>query len=255
MTGTADAAALLRYAWLPRRMPGGDPEYARLVHRYLGDPSFQAACEEIASGLGVFIVAVDPQAGIVAFAADDSPFALTVGDYAKRAAGSDPLWVVHGLAFVAAARLSFPQAAHLDAVDRQPRVSVADVDEYLRRLCARLEEDFRSEDVDPPADRPALERSWRAYQRRREAGRTGDARAHQTSTRRIVEKALEWLVDHGCLRPVPGVEGVFWATSRFRVVVRELAGNDFYAEVLAATDRAERPAESDIQAPASFGEG
>ncbi len=107
-------------------------------------------------------MAVDPRAGIVAFAGDDSPFALTVGDYAKRAAGSDPLWVVHGPAFAAAARLSFPQAAHLDSVDRQPRVSVADVDEYLRRLCARLDEDFRGEDVDPPADQPALERSWRA---------------------------------------------------------------------------------------------
>ncbi|HVW31903.1 MAG TPA: hypothetical protein VHL53_05130 [Acidimicrobiia bacterium] len=245
MTGAADAAALLRYAWLPRRMPGGDVEYTRLVQRYLAEPVFQTMCEEIASGLGVFIVTVDPQAGIVAFAADGSPFALTVGDYSKRAAGSDPLWVIHGLAFVAAARLCFPQPVHLDAVDRQPRVSVADVDEYVRRLCARLDEDCRGHEVDPPADRPALERSWRAYQRRREAGRTGDARAHQTSTRRIVEKALEWLTEHGCLRPVPGVDGTFWATARFRVVVRELAGNDFYADVLAATARAEETAADD----------
>ncbi|MPZ24304.1 MAG: hypothetical protein GEU28_12375 [Dehalococcoidia bacterium] len=235
MTEAADAAVLLRYAWLPKRVPGGDAEYTRLVNRYLGERDFQETCEAIASGLGLFIVTVDPQAGIVAFAEGGSPFALTLGDYSKRASGSDALWVVHGLAFVAAARLCFPQPAHLDAVDRQPRVSVADVDEYVRRLCARLDEEHRDQDIDPPADQPALERTWRAYQRRREVGRTGDARAHQASTQRIAEKTLEWLADHGCLRPVPGVDGTFWATARFRVIVRELAGNEFYADVLAAT--------------------
>ncbi len=248
MSDAADAAALLRYAWLPRRVPGGDADYTRLVHRFLGERDFQATCEAIASGLGVFIITVDSQAGIVAFAADGSPFALTLGDYSKRAAGSDPLWVVHGLAFVAAARLCFPQPAHLDAVDRQPRLSVADVDEYLRRLCARLDEEHRYNDLDPPADRPALERSWRAYQRRRETGRTGDARAHQASTRRIAEKSLEWLSDHGFLRPVPGVDGTFWATARYRVIVRELASNEFYADVLAASEWAEPAASGDAVA-------
>ena len=240
MSDVHEAAALLRFAWLPRRVPGGDAEYVRLVQRYHADRDFQVACHAVATGLGVYIVSVDPLAGIVAFAEDDSPFAVTVGDYAKRAAGSDNAWVVHGLAFVAVARLCFPQPAHLDMVDRQPRVSVADVDEYVRRLCARLDEEHSGEAVDPPADQPALERSWRAYQRRRETGRTGDDRAHLGSTRRIVEKAFEWLVDHGCVRPVPGVDGAFWPTARFRVTVRELAGSQFYRDVLAAVEDTDR---------------
>lgn len=251
MSDVHDAATLLRYAWLPKRVPGGDPEYARLVQRYLAERDFQAACQAVASGLGVYIVAVDQQAGVVAFAEDGSPFALTVGDYSKRAAGADTVWVVHGIAFVAAARLCFPQPAHLDAVDRQPRVSVADVDEYVRRLCVRLDEEHRDEEVDPPSDQPALERSWRAYQRRRETGRTGDDRAHLGGTRRMAEKALEWLVEHGCLRPVPGVDATFWATARFRVIVRELGGNQFYRDVLAATEDADADIDVDDDSAAA----
>lgn len=246
MTDASEAAALLRYAWLPRRVPGGDGEYARLVSRYIAEREFQVTCQAVAAGLGVFVVAVDQQAGVVAFAEDGSPFALTVGDYSRRAAGTESMWVVHGLAFVAAARLCFPQPVHLDAVDRQPRVSVAEVDEYVRRLCARLDEEHRDVAVDPPADQPSLERSWRAYQRRRETGRTGDDRAHLSSTRRIAEKALEWLTEHGCLRAVPGVDGAFWATARFRVVVRELTSSQFYADVLTAVEQDEtRTADGD----------
>jgi hypothetical protein len=219
-------------------VPGGDAEYLRLVHRYLAEPEFQTTCQAMAAGLGVAIIAVDVQAGVVAFAEDTSPFALTLGDYSRRVAASDAIWVVHGLAFVAAARLCFPQPSHLDAVDRQPRVSAVEVDEYLRMLCARLDEQYRYDDeIDPPADAPELERSWRAYQRRRMVGRTGDDRAHPGSTRRIVERVLEWLTEHGCLRAVPGVDGTYWATARFRVIVREVAGSTFYADVLAAQDR------------------
>jgi hypothetical protein len=239
MSELAEANRLLSYAWAPRKVPGADPEYARLVRRYQAETAFQVACHQAAAGLGLFVLAVDPLVGIVAYANEESPFALTVGDYSRRAGATETGWVVHGLAFVAVARLCYPQPAHLDTVDRVPRVTVGEVDEYLRRLCDRLDEETAGEQVDPPADQPALERAWRTFNRRREVGRTKDGRAHQQSTRRIVEKALDWLVEQGCLQRVAGKADTYRATPRFRIVVRELTGNAFYTEVLEVSARAQ----------------
>lgn len=239
MSDVSDAARLLAYAMKPRLTPGGEPsgDYARLVNRHAAEAAFARVVEDVADGLGLWLVAVDSIVGAVACAEEDSSFAMGLRDYARqtRTEGRMDLRVAHGLAFVAIARLCYPQPTHLEAVDRISRVTVNDVEEYLRRLCARLDERAAADDldVDPPVEEPLLERTWRAFQRRASAARTGDARRNPYTTVAIIGKALGWLVDQGLAQKVSDEDGgTYRALPRFRILVRELSGGELYADVL-----------------------
>jgi hypothetical protein len=222
-----------------RQTPGGEPsgDYARLVARHAGEAGFAKVVEDVADGLGLWLVAVDLIVGAVACAEEDSSFAMGLRDYARqtRTESRMDLRVTHGLAFVAIARLCYPQPTHLEAVDRISRVTVNDVEEYLRRLCSRLDERAASDDldVDPPVEEPLLERTWRAFGRRASAARTGDARRNSYTTLAIIGKALAWLVDQGLAQKVSDDDGgTYRALPRFRILVRELSGGELYADVL-----------------------
>ena len=248
MSDVAEAARLISYAMKPRLTPGGDStgDYGRLVGRFIAESGFARAVEDVAAGLGLWLVAVDPVVGAVACAEDESSFTMGLRDYARqtRTEGRMDLRVTHGLAFVAIARLCYPQPNHLEAVDRIARVTVNDVEEYLRRLCARLDERATADelDVDPPVDRPLLERTWRAFQRRAAVARTGDARRNSYTTVAIIGKGLGWLVDQGLAQKVSDEDGgTYRALPRFRLLVRELAGGELYADVLALAEADEDP--------------
>jgi hypothetical protein len=239
MSDVADAARLLAYAMKPRLTPGGEPtgDYAGLVSRFVSDGTFAKTVEDVADGLGLWLVAVDTIVGAVACAEEGSSFAMGLRDYARqtRIEGRMDLRVAHGLAFVAIARLCYPQPTHLEAVDRISRVTVNDVEEYLRRLCARLDERAAADelDIDPPVDEPLLERTWRAFQRRASVARTGDARRNPYTTVAVITKALGWLVDQGLAQKVSDDDGgTYRALPRFRILVRELSGGELYADVL-----------------------
>lgn len=246
MSDSSDAGRLLAYAMKPKLTPGGEPtgDYTRLIVRYAAEASFARLVEGVAEGLGLWLLAVDPIVGTVACAEEDSSFAMGLRDYARqtRTESRVDLRVAHGLAFVAIARLCYPQPSHLEAVDRVARVTVNDVEEYLRRLCARLDEEAATDelDVDPPLDQPLLERTWRAFQRRASVARTNDARRNSYTTVAIIAKELAWLVDQGLAQKVSEDEGgTFRALPRFRILVRELSGGELYADVLrmAETER------------------
>jgi hypothetical protein len=239
MSDASDAGRLLAYATKPRLTPGGEPtgDYSRVVARFAAEASFARVVEEVAEGLGLWLLAVDPIVGAIACAEEDSSFAMGLRDYARqtRTENRVDLRVAHGLAFVAIARLCYPQPNHLEAIDRIARVTVNDVEDYLRRLCARLDERAAADDldVDPPLDQPLLERTWRAFQRRASVARTDDARRNSYTTVAIVAKALAWLVDQGLTQKVSEEEGgTYRALPRFRILVRELSGGELYADVL-----------------------
>lgn len=239
MSDASDGARLLAYAMRPKLTPGGEPsgDYGSLVARYAAETSFAKVVEDVADGLGLWLVTVDPIVGAVACAEDGSSFAMGLRDYARqtRTEGRMDLRVTHGLAFVAIARLCYPQPNHVEAVDRIARVTVNDIEEYLRRLCARLDERAAADelDVDPPVDEPLLERTWRAFQRRASAARTGDARRNSYTTVAIIGKALAWLADNGLAQKVSDEDGgTYRALPRFRVLVRALSGGELYSNVL-----------------------
>lgn len=233
-----DAATLLRFGLQPRLMPAQDPaSYLRLTKEWATRPRLQEATEQLANALGLWVLAVDPQAGVVCCGEAGGPFELAMGDFLRQAR-AEAQWahrVVFAVALLAAWRLCYPRSAHLDDAERVARLSQQELLAYVDGLCDRLDEtvDATGEDVDPPVDEPGLERSWRAWQRRGKAARTPDGRRSSRTTGAVVSRALEWMVDQGLLDKRSDVEGgTFIARPRLRLLVREVAGTAVYAELI-----------------------
>jgi hypothetical protein len=245
---TVDAAKLVRFALQPRLLPSRDAEYQRLVREWPNRPELQAATEAVADALGVWIVAVDPAAGAVACAENDSPFELRIGDFMRQARAENQ-WgqrVAFAVTMLAAWRLCFPQPAHLDDPRRVGRVSADELIDFVNGLCDRLDEaaDAAGDEVDPPVDEPGLERAWRAWRRRGTTARTPDGRLSSRTTSAIVARTLGWMVDQGLLEKASDdAGGTYRSRPRLRILVREVAASEVYEEVLAlaatpAPDRA-----------------
>lgn len=234
-----DAAALLRFGLQPRLLPHspGQTEYLRLTRSWASRPQLQQVTEQLAEGLGLWVLAVDPQAGVVCCGEAGGPFDVSMGDFLRQAR-AETQWaqrVVFAVALLAAWRLCYPRSAHLDDPERVARLSQQELLAYVDGLCDRLDETVEAmgEDVEPPIDQPGLERSWRAWERRGKAARTPDGRRSSRTTGAIVSRALEWMVDQGLLDKRGDDEGgMFIARPRLRLLVREVAGTAVYTELL-----------------------
>ncbi|MER5828830.1 hypothetical protein ABT086_43280, partial [Streptomyces mirabilis] len=80
----ADAARLVAFGLQPKLQPARDQEYAELLRRYREDPAFARLADAVAAGLGLVVLEVSPRAGMAVTAAEDSVFAVRMGDYARR---------------------------------------------------------------------------------------------------------------------------------------------------------------------------
>ncbi|WP_055748258.1 hypothetical protein [Frankia sp. AvcI1] len=233
-----DASRLVSFGLRPRLVPARDPDYRDLVRRYLREAEFAALTQAIAAGLGLVVLDVSERAGLVPAGAEDSAFAVRIGDYARRAGGehraADRL--LHALAQLAVAALAYPRPADLADASYVGRVSVHGVDAFVRETCRLLGERTADDDpsVDPPVDAPRLEAAWRLYARRTSTGTTRDARRLAGSTTGIIARAMNFLAESGCLVPV-GDEagGTYRTTPRYQVQVRELAADAAFEELLA----------------------
>jgi len=232
-----DAAALLRFGLQPRLLPARDPEYLRLTRAWAARPRLQEVAEQMAGGLGLWLLAVDPQAGVVCCAEAGGPFDLSIGEFLRQAR-AESQWaqrVVFAVALLASWRLCYPRSAHLDDAERVARFSQQELLAYVDGLCDRLDEAVEAvgDDVEPPVDQPGLERSWRAWQRRGKAAHTPDGRRSPRTTGAIVSRALEWMVDQGLLDKRSDDEGgTFIARPRLRLLVRQVAGTAIYTELV-----------------------
>jgi len=239
-----DAAALLRFGLQPRLLPARDPEYLRLTRSWAARPQLQQVTEQLAEGLGLWVLAVDPQAGVICCGEVGGPFDVSMGDFLRQAR-AETQWaqrVVFAVALLAAWRLCYPRSAHLDDPERVARLSQQELLAYVDGLCDRLDEAVEAlgDDVEPPVDQPGLERSWRAWERRGKAARTPDGRRSSRTTGAIVSRALEWMVDQGLLdRRSDNEGGTFVARPRLRLLVREVAGTAVYTELLRFAERDE----------------
>ncbi len=112
-------------------------------------------------------------------AAEDSVFAVRMGDYARRTSADSADRFLHGLAHLAVAAMAFPRPEDLADDGYIGRVSVNGVDAFVRQACRHLEE--RAEEQgenteDPATGAPGLEAAWRIWARRSSTGATKDAR-------------------------------------------------------------------------------
>ncbi|ODA71893.1 hypothetical protein APS67_003989 [Streptomyces sp. AVP053U2] len=231
----ADAARLVAFGLQPRLQPARDQEYADLLRRYREDPPFARLADAVATGLGLIVLEVSPRAGMAVTAAEDSVFAIRMGDYARRTSADGGDRFLHGLAHLAVAVMAFPRPEDLADDGYIGRVTVNGVDAFVRQTCHRLEERAaeQGENTDPASDAPGLETAWRIWARRSATGATKDARRLAGSTTGIVAKAVTFLTDSGFLqRTGDDNGGTYRTTARYQLQVRDLAGSAALAELL-----------------------
>ncbi|KJS54854.1 membrane protein [Streptomyces rubellomurinus subsp. indigoferus] len=231
----ADAARLVSFGLQAKLLPARDAEYAELVRRHREDPPFARLADAIATGMGLVVLEVSPRAGMAVAAAEDSLFAVRMGDYSRRAATESTDRFLHGLAHLAVAAMAFPRPEDLADDGYLGRITVNGVDSFVRQACRRLEEqaDADGANTDPASDAPGLEAAWRVWSRRTATGATKDARRLSGSTTGIVAKAVLFLVDSGFLQKVSDDSGgTYRTTARYQLQVRDLAGSAAMAELL-----------------------
>ncbi|MEV7775484.1 hypothetical protein [Kitasatospora sp. NPDC086791] len=231
----ADAARLVSFGLQAKLLPARDAEYAELVRRHREDPPFARLADAIATGMGLVVLEVSPRAGMAVAAAEDSLFAVRLGDYSRRAASESTDRFLHGLAHLAVAAMAFPRPEDLADDTYLGRITVNGVDSFVRQACRRLEEqaDAEGANTDPQSDAPGLEAAWRVWARRTATGATKDARRLSGSTIGIVAKAVMFLVDSGFLQKVSDDSGgTYRTTARYQLQVRDLAGSAAMAELL-----------------------
>lgn len=231
----ADAARLVSFGLQPKLPPARDAEYSRLLRRYREEPAFARLADAVATGLGLVVLEVSPRAGMAVTAAEDSVFAVRMGDYARRAGADSADRFLHGLAHLAIAALAFPRPEDLADDGYVGRISVNGVDAFVRQACRRLEEraEQQGENTDPASDAPGLEAAWRVYARRSATGATKDARRLAGSTTGIVAKAASFLADSGFLqRTGDDAGGTYRTTARYQLQVRDMAGGAAMSELL-----------------------
>ena len=232
----ADASRLVSFGLQPKLLPARDTEYAELIRRYRDDPSFARLADAVATGLGLIVLEVSARAGMAVAAAEDSVFAVRMGEYSRRAASESTDRFLHGLAHLAVAALAFPRPEDLADDGYVGRITVNGVDAFVRQACRRLEQqaDETGDNTDPVSDAPGLEAAWRVYARRSATGATKDARRLAGSTIGIVGKAVSFLVDSGFLQKTSDDSGgTYRTTARYQLQVRDMAGSAAMAELLA----------------------
>ncbi len=215
--------------------PARDQEYAELLRRHREDPAFARLADAVAAGLGLVVLEVSPRAGMAVTAAEDSVFAVRMGDYARRTSADAGDRFLHGLAHLAVAALAFPRPEDLADDGYIGRVTVNGVDAFVRQACRRLEERAaaQGENTDPATDAPGLEAAWRIWARRSATGATKDARRLAGSTTGIIAKAVTFLTDSGFLqRTGDDGGGTYRTTARYQLQVRDMAGGAAMAELL-----------------------
>ncbi|MDA2812329.1 hypothetical protein O4J56_16935 [Nocardiopsis sp. RSe5-2] len=212
-----DAGMLLRFALDHSLVPARHDTYGRLLDRYHTDPELRTAFDQVITGLGLRVAAVDRSTGIVLLAEAGSPLAvadtkrwLPIDSAADR--------MVYGLALAGAAAWCYPNAKAV----REPgtrRVTAVDVDRLIRDHAAAVENGG-----EPSSD--GFGEAWNAYRfTYKQVDETPTGRLKRRTTVRMCEDALAMLHEFGLLlvdrtTPPPRPDLRAWrSTDRFRACV------------------------------------
>jgi hypothetical protein len=242
-----DAGALIAKALDPKLRTGADPEYRRLLDRYRTVPLLRELVQMVLSGMDLVILAAD-DLGLVVAPARESVLSARLTDVPNTSGVENR--TLFGVALVGIAAYAYPRREDLET-ERPRYVTVADVDEFLRRECEVLSASQGEADAD--AAGPADVAAWRVYARLA-AQRSGE-RMGPKSSFYWVTQALTWLFEHGMARPERRGDVEHWIlTERFRLHVADLAGTAAFdtladlaaaagtgAETLAPTPRTSTP--------------
>jgi len=213
------------------RRPGSDQDHRELLGRFRTDPGYATAVREAAEPLGLRVLGVDPQLGLLLDTTADSPFALRTEDLLrdfKWSSASER--VIYGLALVGIATFCYPTAASFNEPGVR-QVTALEVDDWIRKAAESAQ--HQTEQVGEqigPADALATYVTEKAVSH----NRSSDA-LRQDCTVYKVGRLLRWLAERGFLVRDPGDKELFRTTERFRLHVREVAANAVFDAVQHAT--------------------
>lgn len=219
------AGRLIQWGLDPRARPAQEAEYQRLVERYMDREAFRGLVREVSIGLGLLILDVGEH-GLILAPAEESLFAFRPAQFRPTSASTDDR-LVDGLIQLAVAATIFPRDRDLDEDSSiaRPATTVEEVEETLRTICQRLEEESRG-NPDPSASEEdrGLYEAWRVFKRRLRAMETRDDRKARRTTLRAVEYGLERLREFGCFTKVQQRDEIgFQPTYRYQVLVKQMA--------------------------------
>lgn len=233
------AGRLIQWGLRPSARPIQEQDYRKLIARYLDHADFRVLVREAATGLGLAVLDVG-ELGVVLAPTEDSVFATRPSDVLNRTRAEDRL--LDGLVQVAIAATVFPRAQDIDEISlrARPPVTVDEVEEAVRGLCKKLEEESRNR-PDPAAGEAVagLYEAWRVYNKRSATRDTPDNRQAARATRRIIEVNLDALRDWGCFTCVEqGGVMRYQSTWRYEVLVKELAATTLHEKVREVLEKA-----------------
>lgn len=233
LTDVFRAATLIQWGLQPRVRPIQNAEYRELIREYLNRSEFRDVVSEMSDGLGLYVLNVSEH-GIVLSPREESVFWMKSSEFRPSSSSSDTR-LLDGLVEITIAATVFPRARDLeDDINRpRPPVTVDEIDETLRAICARFKEEFS--DVDPNMDdvRTGLYDAWRVYDNTLATKVDQNGRESRGSTRRIINYNLERLKEFGCFTETRyGGKEAWQPTRRYNVLVQELAASRLYDEVM-----------------------
>lgn len=231
------AGRLLHWALQGRALPALEPAYQALLDRYLDQPAFARRVQEVAAGLGLEILDASAH-GLIVAPTEDSIFALRPAQFRPTSGSADDR-LLDGLVQIGIAATVYPRDSDLaeDRTIARPAITVAEVEETLRRLCERWQEEARRRPDPQAVEDAGLEEAWRLYLRRVAVQETQGERRAPRTTHRLVEYGLDRLREFGCFqREGDGPDAEWRATYRYGVLVERLAATTAWEAVQRSQD-------------------
>lgn len=233
LTDIFRAARLLQWGLQPRIRPIQNSEYRELVREYLNRSEFRDAVHEMSDGLGLYVLNVSEH-GVVLSPREESVFWMRASEFRPGNSSADTR-LLDGLVEITIAATVFPRARDLeDDVNRpRPPVTIEEIDDALRAICARLKDEFANVDPDMDDVRTGLYDAWRVYDNTLAKRETKDGREARNSSRGIIKYNLERLKEFGCFTETRYAGKAAWQpTRRYNVLVQELAASKLFDEVM-----------------------
>ena len=228
------AARLIQWGLQPRVRPIQNAEYRELIREYLNRSDFRDVVAEMSDGLGLYVLNNVSEHGIVLSPTEGSVFWMKSSDFRPGNSSAD-MRLIDGLIEVTIAATVFPRARDLeDDVNRpRPPVTIDEIDESLRAICARLKEEFATEDPNMSDVRVGLYDAWRVYDGMLSVRETKDGREARNSTTRAIRFNLERLKEFGCFTETRYAGKQAWQpTRRYNVLVQDLVGSRLFDEFM-----------------------
>ena len=171
-----------------------------------------------------------PDQGLIVAPSEKSPFSFRLVDYQ---AGLDPTRrMLTGLVHLGIAAVAYPREADLED-DIVVRRSAEQVEGYLREACQALADAEEKDAEEGEGTEEGL--AWRAYLAMPSAVRSRKGGYKADCTLGIITRAFAWLIDQGMARES---NGTYQLLDRYRVQVREVAGQAALARLRSLVDPA-----------------